>query len=53
VIDVVRERVRQMRPDKPVIDGIVIDPPEEILANKLTALVGREEEQPRGSDVPK
>jgi hypothetical protein len=45
VIDVVRERVHQTRPDKPVIDGIVIDPPEEILANKLTALVGRQEER--------
>lgn len=45
VVDVVRERVKQVIPEKPVIDGIVVDPPEEILANKLTALVGRQEER--------
>ena len=45
VVDLVRERVRQIRPVKPIIDGIAVDPPEEILANKLTALVGRQEER--------
>jgi predicted nucleotidyltransferase component of viral defense system len=45
VVDLVRERVKQLRTDKPAIDGIAVDPPEEILANKLTALVGRQEER--------
>jgi hypothetical protein len=45
VIDLVRERVAQLRPDKPRVDGVAVDPPEEILANKLTALVGRQEER--------
>jgi hypothetical protein len=45
VIDIVRERVPQVRVAKPEIEGIVVDPPEEILANKLTALVGRQEER--------
>ncbi|MGO9834903.1 MAG: nucleotidyl transferase AbiEii/AbiGii toxin family protein [Polyangiaceae bacterium] len=45
MIDVVRERVQQVCTEKPEIDGVVVDPPEEILANKLTALVGRQEER--------
>ncbi|MBM4364439.1 MAG: nucleotidyl transferase AbiEii/AbiGii toxin family protein [Deltaproteobacteria bacterium] len=45
VVDLVRDRVKQVSPVKPVIDGIAVDPPEEILANKLTALVGRQEER--------
>lgn len=45
VVDVVREHVPQVRVDKTQIDGVFVDPPEEILANKLTALVGRQEER--------
>jgi len=45
VVDLVHERVHQVVTDKPVLDGIRVDPPEEILANKLTALVGRQEER--------
>jgi hypothetical protein len=43
VIDLVRERVQQMIPEKPLISGIRIDPPEEILANKLCTLLERAE----------
>ncbi len=43
VIDLVRERVFQMTTEKPVLNGIRIDPPEEILANKLCALLSRSE----------
>jgi len=43
VIDLVRERVPQKVPDKPVVDGIRVDPPDEILANKLCALLSRAE----------
>ena len=43
VIDLIRERVAQIIPDKPVIGIIRVDPPEEILANKLCALLGRAE----------
>ena len=45
VVDLVRERVAQLRPEKLEIGGILVDPPDEILANKLTALVGRQEER--------
>ncbi len=45
VVDVVRERVAQVCASKPEIEGVFVDPPEEILANKLTALVGRQEER--------
>jgi hypothetical protein len=45
VVDLVREPVHQIHPDKPEHDGIRVDPPDEILANKLTALVGRAEER--------
>jgi hypothetical protein len=43
VIDLIRERVVQIVPDKPVIGMISVDAPEEILANKLCALLGRAE----------
>jgi hypothetical protein len=43
VIDLIRERVAQIVTNKPVIGKIVVDPPEEILANKLCALLGRAE----------
>lgn len=45
VVDFVRERVHQVVEDKWERGGILVDPPEEILANKLTALVGRAEER--------
>jgi predicted nucleotidyltransferase component of viral defense system len=45
VVDLVLERVRQAYEDKPVHDGIAVDPPEEIVANKLCAIVGRLEER--------
>ncbi len=43
VINLIRERVPQVAANKPVIGIIVVDPPEEILANKLCALLGRAE----------
>jgi hypothetical protein len=43
VIDLIRERVVQVVPNKPMIGNIPIDPPEEIIANKLRALLGRAE----------
>ena len=43
MIDLVRERVVQMVEEKPVIGGIRARPPEEILANKLCALLSRSE----------
>lgn len=43
VIDLVRERVAQIAPEKPIVNGIRVDPPEEILANKLCALLSRSE----------
>lgn len=43
VVDLVRDRVPQMIPEKTVIGGIRLDPPEEILANKLCALLSRAE----------
>ncbi|HSD86412.1 MAG TPA: nucleotidyl transferase AbiEii/AbiGii toxin family protein [Kofleriaceae bacterium] len=45
VIDLVRDRSYQVAAAKPVIDGVAVDPIEEILANKLTAVVGRAEER--------
>jgi len=45
VIDTVLERAAQLRSDKPRVGMLRIDPPEEILANKLTAIVGRMEER--------
>ncbi|HYO16470.1 MAG TPA: hypothetical protein VE685_25010, partial [Thermoanaerobaculia bacterium] len=41
VVDLVRDLAPQLFPDKPLIGGIRIDPPEEILANKLCALLTR------------
>lgn len=43
VVDLVRDRSRQAFPDKPVVNGIRIDPVEEILANKLCTLLSRGE----------
>lgn len=43
VVDLIREYVFQILPEKPVINGIRVDPPEEILANKLCALLSRSE----------
>lgn len=45
VVDTVLERVPQLRPQKLRIGTLLVDPPEEILANKLTAIVGRTEER--------
>lgn len=45
VIDLVRDLHPQQGFDKLECDGIVIDSPAEILANKLTTLVGRAEER--------
>lgn len=42
-VDIVREVVEQWFPRKPVIDGVRVDPPAEILANKLCALLNRAE----------
>jgi len=43
VVDLVRDRSPQIENDKPVINGISIDTPSEILANKLCALLARSE----------
>lgn len=43
VVDLVRERVAQRCPDKPEIAGVRVDPPEEILANKLCTILARSE----------
>ncbi len=43
VVDLVREYVFQLEPEKREINGIRIDSPEEILANKLCALLSRSE----------
>jgi len=43
VIDLVRDRVAQRSLEKPVVNGIRVDPPEEILSNKLCALLSRSE----------
>lgn len=45
VIDLVKDVSPQLHNDKLELDNIVVDPPDEILANKLTALVGRAEER--------
>jgi hypothetical protein len=42
-VDLVLERAPQLVADKPWVGSIQIDPPEEILANKLCALLGRAE----------
>lgn len=43
VVDLVREYVFQVSPEKPIIKNIRVDTPEEILANKLCALLSRSE----------
>jgi len=43
IVDLVREYVFQMVPEKPLMGGIRVDPPIEILANKLCALLSRAE----------
>jgi len=43
IVDLVREHVAQVFPDKPVITGIRVDPAEEIMANKLCTLLARAE----------
>jgi hypothetical protein len=43
VVDLVVERAPQLVANKPWVGSIQIDPPEEILANKLCALLGRAE----------
>ncbi len=45
VVDLVCDRGPQVVGDKPEHDGVRVDPPEEILANKLTAIVSRAEER--------
>src|SRR5262249_35372481 len=45
VIDLVKDPGPQLHPDKLERGHIVLDPADEILANKLTALVGRAEER--------
>jgi len=45
VVDLVRERVHQIHEQKPDHGGILVDPPDEILANKLSAIAGRSEER--------
>lgn len=45
VVDLVLERVAQVRPEKPNVGGIRVDPVEEILANKLCAVLSRSEER--------
>jgi len=43
IVDLVRERVPQLVAEKPIVDGIRLDPPDEIFANKLCALLSRAE----------
>lgn len=45
VLDLVLERVKQLYGEKLNVDGVRVDPAEEILANKLTTLVSRCEER--------
>jgi len=45
VVDIVKDTGPQLHADKLELDNIVIDPADEILANKLTAIVGRAEER--------
>jgi hypothetical protein len=45
VIDLVKDTGPQLHADKLQRGNLVIDPPDEILANKLAALVGRAEER--------
>ncbi len=43
VVDLVRDRVAQLWPEKASMGGVRVDRPEEIRANKLAALLGRAE----------
>ena len=43
IVDLVFERVPQIVGEKPTVDSIRLDPPEEILANKLCTLLSRAE----------
>lgn len=43
VVDLIREYVVQVSPKKQIIGNIRVDPPEEIMANKLCALLSRSE----------
>jgi len=43
VVDLVLDPVPQRVAEKPIVGGIRVDPPEEIVANKLAALAGRAE----------
>ena len=43
VVDLVVERAPRLVSDKPSAGSIRLDPPEEIFANKLCALLGRAE----------
>jgi hypothetical protein len=45
VVDLVKDVSAQLHPDKLERDRIVVDPADEILANKLTAIVGRAEKR--------
>jgi Nucleotidyl transferase AbiEii toxin, Type IV TA system len=45
LVDIVHEQVSQLHAIKPVMDGIAVDPMDEIFVNTLTALVGRQEER--------
>ncbi|WP_394825004.1 nucleotidyl transferase AbiEii/AbiGii toxin family protein [Pendulispora albinea] len=45
VVDLVLDQVKQVHAEKPEYAGVRVDPPDEILANKLTALVARSEER--------
>jgi hypothetical protein len=45
LVDLVLDRIPQLVREKIEVEGIRVDPVEEILANKLTALVGRLEER--------
>lgn len=45
VVDLVLERAPQLYASKPSHGAILVDPPEEIIANKLATLVGRCEER--------
>ena len=43
IVDLVRERAPQLALEKALVEGIRVDSPEEILANKLCALLSRSE----------
>lgn len=43
IVDLVIEHAEQVRPEKPAHGSVRVDPAEEILANKLCALLGRAE----------